>query len=227
VLDLDVPGHGADSGKTTGKNGSDALAALCQEHGHSYPDDTLVVKTPSGGRHLYFRSPETDVSNSAGKLGSLIDVRGNGGYVVAPGSRTAQGRYEVIRPLTLKLLPDWIADLARRPVITIARTLGPPRREISDLSAYARKALDSEVALVCAAEVGTRNDTLFRSARSLGQLIAGGVLGDDDVCRSLSQAAEAAGLKPAEYYPTIQSGFRSGAKMPRGGPLCSVERTNG
>lgn len=86
----------------------------------------------------------------------------------------------------------------------------------TDDKGYARKALDDEVARVRSAKVGTRNDTLFRSARSLGQLIAGGVLDGDDVCRCLGQAAEAAGLKPAEYFPTIRSGFRSGANVPRG-----------
>jgi Bifunctional DNA primase/polymerase, N-terminal/AAA domain len=48
------------------------------------PDDTLTVRTPGGGFHLYYLGD--DVANSAGKLGRGIDVRGVGGYVVAPGS---------------------------------------------------------------------------------------------------------------------------------------------
>ena len=48
------------------------------------PDDTLTVKTPGGGFHLYYRGD--DVANSASKLGPGLDVRGLGGYVVAPGS---------------------------------------------------------------------------------------------------------------------------------------------
>src|SRR2546426_3381136 len=47
--------------------------------------------TGGGGLHFYFRWPGFAVSNSAGKLGGGLDVRGNGGQVVAPGSRHKSG----------------------------------------------------------------------------------------------------------------------------------------
>ena len=49
---------------------------------------TYTVKTPTGGLHLYYTTPDgPEIRNSAGKIGPLIDVRGGGGgYVLAAGS---------------------------------------------------------------------------------------------------------------------------------------------
>lgn len=55
------------------------------------------VKTPSGGRHIYFEYSPT-VKNSAGKLGPGLDVRNDGGYVIVAGEIAGQGRYEVVSP---------------------------------------------------------------------------------------------------------------------------------
>jgi putative DNA primase/helicase len=53
---------------------------------------TLEVITGSGGRHYYFQHPQdAEIRNSAGKLGRGLDVRGDGGYVVAPPSIHASG----------------------------------------------------------------------------------------------------------------------------------------
>ncbi|AMJ61419.1 hypothetical protein AXW83_14935 [Bosea sp. PAMC 26642] len=79
-----------------GKEGSATWAALEALHGAAPP--TFTVKTPSGGRHLYFRvDPSVWIPNSAGKLGIGIDIRGDGGYVVGPGS-VLNGRQYVREP---------------------------------------------------------------------------------------------------------------------------------
>lgn len=52
------------------------------------------VDTPSGGAHFYFRLPATAKSalrSSVSKVGSGLDVRGEGGYVIGAGSVNAQG----------------------------------------------------------------------------------------------------------------------------------------
>lgn len=49
--------------------------------------DGFRVKTGGGGFHFYFKSnPEHDIRNSAGRIGPGLDIRANGGYVVAPPS---------------------------------------------------------------------------------------------------------------------------------------------
>ncbi|MHB8481618.1 MAG: bifunctional DNA primase/polymerase [Nitrospiria bacterium] len=45
-----------------------------------------TVRTGSGGRHFYFAYPSEGLKNSAGKLGRGLDIRAEGGQVVAPPS---------------------------------------------------------------------------------------------------------------------------------------------
>ena len=80
VLDID---------DKNGKRGSDTLADLEAEHGQL--PDTVTVLTPTGGRHLYFTTT-IEIRNDAGKrLGEGLDIRGIGGYVVAPPSTHENG----------------------------------------------------------------------------------------------------------------------------------------
>ena len=80
VLDVDRGGGGPES-----------LAALEREHGPA--PETARARTGGGGAHLFFRYPPgREVRNSAGVLGPGLDVRGEGGYVVVPPSRT-RGAY--------------------------------------------------------------------------------------------------------------------------------------
>ncbi|NEB09984.1 bifunctional DNA primase/polymerase, partial [Streptomyces coelicoflavus] len=74
---------------------STALRELALRHLFTIPP-TVVVLTPSGGRHLWLTGPPDHVvPNSAGRLAPGIDVRGAGGYLVGPGSRTRHGAYTV------------------------------------------------------------------------------------------------------------------------------------
>ena len=112
VIDLDVA-HEGRAGLDGPVSGADALERLCRAHGQRYPGGTYTVDTPSGGTHLYFTAPKTPVRNSAGRLGPLIDVRADGGYVVGDGSRIGGRAYTArggVLPLALPL-PDWIARL--------------------------------------------------------------------------------------------------------------------
>lgn len=81
VIDIDI--HPEE-----GKFGDETLAALESKLGKI--PETLEVITGSGGRHLYFQYPEgSGITIGEGEksgLGSGVDFRGNGGYVVAPPS---------------------------------------------------------------------------------------------------------------------------------------------
>ena len=72
--------------------GSESLARL-ERFGGPVPM-TAKARTGGGGVHIFFRYPRrTEIRNSAGLLGPGLDVRGEGGYVVVPPSRT-RGPYE-------------------------------------------------------------------------------------------------------------------------------------
>ncbi|PWG13253.1 DNA primase [Streptomyces sp. V2] len=83
-IDLDTKG---DTDSTA------ALRELALRHLFTIPP-TVVILTPSGGRHLWLTGPpDVVVPNSAGRLAPGIDIRGAGGYLVGPGSRTERGVY--------------------------------------------------------------------------------------------------------------------------------------
>jgi len=71
-----------------------------------------VVLTPSGGLHVYLRQPcqGPEFGCSRGDLHPDIDVRGVGGYVLAPGAVTAQGSYALIAGDLddIPEVPDWL-----------------------------------------------------------------------------------------------------------------------
>ena len=80
-------------------DGPQRLQELQQTHGPLPP--TYTVQTGSGGWHLYFSLHNVDfeVTNSRGSLPLGLDIRGRGGFVVAPPSISARGRYIVSAPI--------------------------------------------------------------------------------------------------------------------------------
>ncbi|MGH3370991.1 MAG: bifunctional DNA primase/polymerase [Nocardioidaceae bacterium] len=207
VLDID-PGHGGD----------ETLSSLLDEHGSLPPG--AVVRTGSGGRHIYFAHPGGLIRNDAGRrFGPGLDIRGDGGYVVAPPSRHTTGpRYRWdSSDRTLAALPDWLharlgeAHLPRVPRSSTPTTISSPER----VSSWARSALERELASVASAREGTRNATLNKAAFSLGQIVAGGGLDADEVECLLLDRAGRAGLGEREARATIGSGLSAGARRPR------------
>jgi hypothetical protein len=57
-----------------------------------------VICQTKRGFHFYFRWPGQQVKN-AQRVGERYDVRGDGGYVLAPPSRHSKGRYRWIAPM--------------------------------------------------------------------------------------------------------------------------------
>ena len=76
------------------KDGKDGLVALIDRFGGTLYEmfpPTFVVRTPSGGLHLYYRTTAR-IPCSASKVVVGVDVRGEGGMIVAPGSLRVNGR---------------------------------------------------------------------------------------------------------------------------------------
>ncbi len=71
--------------------------------------DTFTVSTPSGGKHLYF-AHVPGARNSAGKIALGVDIRAEGGYVVAPPTPG----YEVVRDGEAASAPAWLVALLTR-----------------------------------------------------------------------------------------------------------------
>ncbi len=80
--------------------------------------ETLTVRTGRGWQ-CYFSHPGFPVRNSAGELAKGIDIRGDGGFVVAPGSPHKSGAtYQVVVDAPLAPAPIWLLDWLRaRPAL--------------------------------------------------------------------------------------------------------------
>jgi hypothetical protein len=227
VVDLDCH-EGAE-------NGVAHFAALECENGSL--DFTPRISTPSGGTHLYFRQPAhgEPIGNSTGDLPLGVDVRGRGGYVVAPGVTMPDGRRYAPAPYSPRLsevlamgllapIDGWLLGLVR-PAPKQRENTAPPRRETNAGNAgnaYAQAAIYRECSAVANAGNGGRNGQLNKSAFSLGQLVGGGELQQSEVVAALLVAAYQCGLPRWEANATIRSGLKKGKDNPRQRPAPRV-----
>ena len=92
---------------------------------------TLMAMSPTGSLHYYFKHPGGDiyVKNSGSELALGVDVRGDGGMVVAPPSiRPGVGAYRWINEGTpIADAPDWLIELVKRKDTTASKA-GTARR---------------------------------------------------------------------------------------------------
>ncbi|KKR50309.1 MAG: hypothetical protein UT84_C0012G0012 [Candidatus Curtissbacteria bacterium GW2011_GWA1_40_16] len=72
--------------------------------------NTPTVATGGGGKHYYFKRPNKDIQNAA-RFMPLMDIRGDGGYVLtAPSLHVSGNNYEWITGLDTPLaeMPEWM-----------------------------------------------------------------------------------------------------------------------
>ncbi len=209
-LDLDV------------KNGGGGLEWLAANQ-HRLPD-TRRHKTRSGGVHLLFAMPEGRIiRNSAGRIAAGVDVRGNGGYIIAPPSPG----YLVDEAMAPAHAPAWLLDLIDPPKAPEAPRPAPAPRQSGDGTRYGLQALDNECQAILSAADGAKHDTLNRAAFSIGGLVAAGELIEGPAFAALASAL--AGIRHrCEDYPaaqkTLAGAFRAGMAKPREAPPRLVRR---
>ena len=204
-----------------GDVGKASLKELQAEHGRL--QKTVTVMTGKG-RHRYFRCDGARVGNSAGRLGKGIDVRGDGGYVVAAGSvhnsgapyRFVDGRG--LDEIEIAFAPKWLLDLVTAKgaePTSGGRNSSVPPAKLERANAYAESARRRELDRVAKAPKHQRNDTLNRAAFKLGQLVPYGILDTAVITQDLAAVARTLGLDESEIEPTIASGLNAGRQYPR------------
>lgn len=166
-------------------DGDKRLAELEAVHGPL--PYTYQVRTGSGGYHYYFLLPaDFTPTNSRGRLPVGLDVRGEGGQVVAPPSRSGVGEYSVAVESFVAEAPGWLLDLIRpaAPVERAPMTTYPSALWTHDdahgrllsaavdprLKAYADRAVLAEFETLRAAVPGSRGKTAYEVACSLIEL---------------------------------------------------------
>ena len=134
---------------------------------------TAESLTGGGGRHLFFIHPGGSIRNRA-KLAGLsgIDIRGDGGYVVAPPSLHISGAHyrwrEDHRPdqIPLAALPAWLHDLLRE-TGPASRGSGCTSSANDDERSTLIRAATVYLARAHPAAEGERNSTAFNLAGHL------------------------------------------------------------
>ncbi len=94
-----------------GKVGMQSFEALLADQDATPFERTARVETGGGGMHLFFKHPGggVRVPSRVNALGTNIDIRADGGYVVAPPSKHASGRdYAWAIQGELEELPAWL-----------------------------------------------------------------------------------------------------------------------
>lgn len=229
LLVVDADRHG-------GPDGVAAFGDLVHRHGSDLSRNP-VVRTPSGGAHIYFTQPEGNVlGNRRGALPAGIDVRGAGGYVIAPGcvrtdgsgytiARRRRGLVEAYSAQDVPPAPPWLAE-----TITALPTLLPGENRMGEArsaqarrhQAYAAAAMAKIVAMVAAFPTGGRNNALNGAAFRLGGFVARRWISQGVVEAALVAAAEANGLLREDGLPavkaTIASGMTAGMMKPAPDP---------
>lgn len=118
-----------DIDRKQGKQGERSREELELYHGFGAP---LIVDTPSGGLHYYYRATQL-FRNTQGDKGGIapgIDTRGDGGYVLAPGSDIDGKYYEFVNNSVLDVehlppIPEWLVEK-----LSTHKAVGPADREV-------------------------------------------------------------------------------------------------
>ncbi|MEH3046492.1 phage/plasmid primase, P4 family [Sphingomonas adhaesiva] len=218
-------------------------AALEDRMGCALPV-TLAVRTPSGGVHCYFRMPEGDPIGNVGSLPDHIDVRGEGGYVIAPpswcdgdGKRCVAGGYSWLRgdaEAPIVTMPESLIAILRTPKRRAAADRGDdrvtrPAAVPSDVfpvdvdeahRRYAMAALDRVVTELAGTPPGGgrhggRNKGAYQAAYNMGGFVGAGAISEFIVRSTLTAVVR--GFDPAAFErhaQAIENGLEGGRQHP-------------
>ncbi|TGP65432.1 ATPase [Mesorhizobium sp. M2D.F.Ca.ET.225.01.1.1] len=226
VLDVDVK-HLPDG---TIVNGFETLRALEEIHGEL--PVTAMVSTANGGRHYFWKHVE-GVRNRGG-LGAALDCRGDGGYVIGPGSVMADGRsYEWVDHDGEGLpefanAPEWLLSLVLpKPFEKSSAEWSGRLVAAGDNPAWVAAAVNDELEMLARKQAPGRGELVNRTAFKLGQFIAGGALDRGQAEADLYSAAVANGVLAKdgekEIRAKIRRGIEAGLRLPRQVPERSAD----
>ena len=218
-----------------GVDGRTGLRNLLRQAGFD-PSSTPCAITPRDGVHVYFQQNGHRLGNRRGSLPEGIDVRGDGGYVIAPyATPTCGERYRAV-PKT----PDLITAFATKAIApipeAIARLLATKQQNGDGVAhenkphesnkqsssdrerAYATAALSNLTNELATIGKGGRNAALNTAALKLGHMIARGWIGRSEVEQALIGAMKKNGAVADDGMPaalaTLRSGIEAGMAEP-------------
>ena len=100
----------ADTLKAHGVDGLKSLEVLQRQYGEL--PDTLMAESPSGSVHRFYRHPGQYIPSSSSKIAPGVDIKGDGGMVIAPPSKREDGIYRRPNDLPIAEAPAWLIEQA-------------------------------------------------------------------------------------------------------------------
>lgn len=181
----------------------------------------LMVRTPSGGMHLYYPVIDAAEQRSWQSASSSIDFRGDGGYIIIPPSARMIGNhleqyavervnYGLTRSLDAAQLREFLEprlDRTRHPAT------GDRGMDVGRLAAW-----------VSRLQEGERNHGLFWAACKMAE----NDIPSDTALDVLAAAGGSAGLAEREILTTVRSAYRTvhgaPAREPSAAAVSSLDR---
>jgi hypothetical protein len=180
VLDVDV---------AHGKPGHQSLNAAIRAG--LVPSPVAAIRTPSGGSHLYY---EGDAQGNGSMPRKGLDLRGRGGYVIAPPS-TVHGRpYAVV---------SHSAEPARIDFAAIRRHLEPQPGRSAWQPREGQKGVGHLAGWLAGIQEGNRDNAFFWALNRAREA------GDMTTVDALADAARSIGLSEREIAAKIRSAERT------------------
>jgi putative DNA primase/helicase len=222
-----------DGDRHGGPDGVIAVEKLFAEHATPLTDAPGVITPRGGGRHSWFKQPNGNPLGNRDKpirdLG--INIRGAGGYVIAPGATLPDGRrytrdkdtpnlFVALRENAVPPLPEWFVELLR-PKARHDQDREDAPQPAQKLNGsirhhrYAEAALDRLCEELANTPERSRNIELNNAALRMGHMVASGWIDRAIVERRLAAAAMAAGLPFDEIRKTLASGLNAGMQEPQ------------
>lgn len=173
-----------------GEIGAKSLIALENIYGKLDAPTVITGK----GKHLYFKMPEnTNIKSSVSKIANHIDIRANGGYVVAPPSVHENGHLYTWENFALNQdfpeAPNWLISL----ISNTEKQHSPVSDVLEEISN---------------APQGQRNNTLYKRSISLIGRAMRENLNIADIKENIINAAMQSGLSTEEALKTFDNALK-------------------
>jgi hypothetical protein len=213
------------------RNGGERTLLKLDRAGKRFPP-TVEAISCQGGRHLYYAHTAPALTKRT--LGPGIDVKSDGGYIVAPPSVwSSNGQaYRWLRPprtTALAALPSWIIDALRPPARKRSRAVRVPPPPPGAQAGYRRQALAAlgAAASRMAGLDDGRHQAPFRLACRIGAYQTHGYLSEGEIAAAFLGACRRNGAlakyTAADLLTQVRNGLRraAGDELP---PLVHLDK---
>lgn len=177
---------------------------------------TYCVRTGSGGWHLYYAHPGRPVGSRPMPGRPGIDVKADGGYIVAPPSQhpTTGQPYRRVGDREVRALPARLLAACQppEPVHAPSTERRPDAGGITNPDALLASLLDT----VARAPEGKRRTTLYGASRGVARMVLAGALSEADAWTALTRVGRLAGQTERDIRAAIEDGFTAEGALTNG-----------